>query len=367
MKIGIMTFSNTTSYGAALQMYGLYRAVERAGAEAEIVNYQNFFMKEKRHTSAVQKRAGMVGKLRLCAANLLHTRQAVGFCNFEKKMQRFPARTVNEAARLPELAKRYDGVICGSDQVWNPHITDTDLSYFLNFCGADTKRIAYAPSFGISEFPEAFTRKITPELLQFEYLSVREPDGARLAAVLTGREVPTVLDPTFLIPRGEWEAVEQPHPLTKERYVLYFPVRQSPSLLRFSRELAKQRNAKLVIAEGNFLRQLRNRDPNVKYALDLSPGEWLSLMHYADCVVTNSFHGAAFAIHYGKDFYLELSSKTNSRLEQLMDIAGMGERIVGDGCARWDAHIDYAEVDRRIAPLREASLGYLKQTIHGGA
>lgn len=367
MKIGIMTFPNTTSYGAALQMYGLYRAVERAGGEAEIVNYQNSFMKDKRHTSAVQKRAGLAGKLRLHAANLLHTRQVLGFRSFEKKMRRFPERSVNNAARLPELEGRYDGIICGSDQVWNPHITDTDLSYFLSFCGSGTKRIAYAPSFGISEFSEPFTQKITPELRQFAHLSVREPDGARLVGELIGQEVPTVLDPTFLIPCEEWETLEEKHPLAKEKYVLYFPVRKSLSLLRFSRELAKKRNAKLVIAEGNFLRQLRNKDPNVQYALDLSPGEWLNLMHYADCVVTNSFHGAAFAIHYRKDFYLELSSKTNSRLEQLMDIAGLEDRVVRNGCAPWNVHIDYSEVEERIAPAREASLNYLNRAIHGGA
>ena len=128
MKIGIMTFPNTTSYGAVLQMYGLYRAIERTGGEAEIVNYQNSFMKEKRHTSAGQKRAGLAGKLRLCAANLLHTRQTLGFQKFEKKMRRYPEKPLNDAAGLPDLAKRYDGVICGSDQVWNPGITDMALS-----------------------------------------------------------------------------------------------------------------------------------------------------------------------------------------------------------------------------------------------
>lgn len=367
MKIGIMTFPNTTSYGAVLQMYGLYRAIERAGGEAEIVNYQNSFMKEKRHTSAGQKRTGMAGKLRLCAANLLHTRQAIGFQKFEKKMRRYPAKPLNDAAGLPALAKRYGGVVCGSDQVWNPGITDTDLSYFLNFCGAETRRIAYAPSFGISEFPEDFIQKITPELELFSHLSVREPDGSQLVEKLTGREVLTVLDPTFLIPCEEWKAVEQAHPISKERYVLYFPVRKSPQLLRFSRELAEKRNAKLVVVEGNFLRQLRNKDPKVQYALDLSPGEWLHLMHHADCVVTNSFHGAAFAIHYGKDFYLELSSKTNSRLNRLMEVAGLEDRVVRDGCADWDVPIDYAEVEKRIAPEREASLNYLKRSVCEGA
>ena len=363
MRIGIMTFPNTTSYGAALQMYGLYRSVAQAGAEAEIINYQNPYMKARRHTSAIQKRSGIAGRMRLWATNVLHMRQTLGFRKFEKNMVRHPGKAVDDAAELPEIAKRYDGVICGSDQVWNPNITDTDLSYFLNFCGPGTKRIAYAPSFGVSQFSDDFVAKIRPELARFEHLSVREKDGAQMVEALLDRQVATVLDPTFLIPGEEWIKLEKAHPLAGGKYVLYFPVRKSEALLRFSRELARKRNVKLIVAEGNFLRQLRNEDADVKYALDLSPEEWLNLVHHADCVVTNSFHGAAFAIHYQKDFYLELSSKTNSRLVQLMEITGLEHRVVRDGCARWDEHIDYSAVEERIAPARNASLDYLKQSI----
>ena len=357
MKIGIMTFPNMTSYGCSMQMYGLYRAVERAGGSAEIINYQNNYMKSGGHTSSGKK------QLKRLASRILHARTFKGFRDFENRMAKFPAAPVHETAQLPALAKRYGGVICGSDQVWNPHITDTDLSYFLNFCGPETKRIGYAPSFGISEFSEAFKNKIGPELSQFSNLSVREADGAEMVAELTGRDVATVLDPTFLIPREEWEAVEKEHPLAKGRYVLYFPVRPSEALFRYSRELAKKRGATLVVAESNYARYLKNKDPQVKFALDISPEEWLNLFHHADCVVTNSFHGAAFAIHYQRDFYLDLSSKTNSRLNQLMSLCGLQNRVIGDEAAPWDEAIDYRDVEERLAPEREKSLRYLKQAI----
>ena len=357
MKIGIMTFPNMTSYGCSMQMYGLYRAVELAGGSAEIINYQNHYMKSGGHTSSGKK------QLKRMASKVLHGRTVRGFRNFENRMAKFPTVPVHEAQQLPKIAEGYDGVICGSDQVWNPHITDTDLSYFLNFCSGETKRIGYAPSFGISEFSEEFKEKIAPELKEFASLSVRERDGAELVAALTGRDVATVLDPTFLIPRQEWEAVEKPHPLAKGKYVLYFPVRKSDALLRYSRELAKKRGATLVVAESNYLRWIKNKDPQVKFALDISPEEWLNLFHHADCVVTNSFHGAAFAIHYHRDFYLDLSSKTNSRLNQLMEICGLQNRVIGDDAAPWDERIDYGSVEARLAPEWESSLGYLKRAI----
>lgn len=364
MKIGIMTFPNMTSYGCTLQMYALYRAVEQAGAEAEIINYRNEYMKARRHTSAGRGKSTIKSALRVIATKTLHLRQITAFRRFEQRLSQYPVKVTSEKGLLMEAAKRYDGVICGSDQVWNPLITDADLSYFLNFCGPDTKRIAYAPSFGISEFSDEFTEMIRPELEKFRHLSVREDVGVRYVESLVNRKVDTVLDPTFLIPKQDWIALEKSHPLAKGKYVLCFPVRKSAALIRFGRELAEKKNATLIVVEGNLLTQLRNKNKRIQYALDISPEEWLYLLHHADCVVTNSFHGAAFSIHYQKDFYLECSSaKANSRLEQLAVFCGLESRVIRDGFDGIDTHIDYDNVEARIAPARQASLDYLKQSI----
>ena len=364
MKIGIMTFPNMTSYGCTLQMYALYRAVEQAGAEAEIINYRNEYMKARRHTAAGRGKSRIKSALRITATKMLHLRQIATFRRFEQRLSQYPARVTSDKGSLREVAKRYDGVICGSDQVWNPLITDTDLSYFLDFCGPDTKRIAYAPSFGISEFSNEFTEMIRPELEKFRYLSVREDVGVRYVESLVNRKVDTVLDPTFLIPKQDWTALEESHPLAKGKYILCFPVRKSAELIRFGRELAEKKDATLIIVEGNLLTRLRNKDRRIQYALDISPEEWLGLLHHAECVVTNSFHGAAFSIHYQKDFYLECSSaKANSRLEQLAAFCGLENRVIRDGCDGPDTHIDYDNVEARIAPAIQASLDYLKQSI----
>lgn len=364
MKIGILTFPNMTSYGCSLQMYALYRAVEQTGAEAEIINYRNEYMKARRHTSAGRGKSAVKSALRVTATKALHLRQITAFRRFEGRLRHYPSKVTGEKRVLREAAKRYDGVICGSDQVWNPLITGTDLSFFLDFCGPDTKRIAYAPSFGISEFSDEFTQTIRPELEKFRHLSVREDVGVRYVERLVNRNVEMVLDPTFLIPQEDWIALEKAHSLAQGKYIFCFPVRKSAELIRFGRELAEKKNATLIVVEGNFLTRIRNKDARIQYALDISPEEWLSLLHHADCVVTNSFHGAAFSIHYRKDFYLECSSsKANSRLEQLAALCGLEDRIIRDGFGGVDLPIDYEHVEARIAPARQVSLDYLKKSI----
>lgn len=359
MKIGIMTFPNSTSYGAVLQMYGLYRGVEQLGAEAEIINYHNSFMKAERHTAAVQRS----GALRLWARHVMHARQFRGFRKFEKTMKLYPCKPIVDPAALRALDQRYDGVICGSDQVWNPNITDSDLSFFLDFCGDNTKRIAYAPSFGIREFSEDFRGRIKGDLNKFHSLCAREQEGKLLLEQLTGRQVPLVLDPTFLLTEQDWTALEQKHPAAQGEYILYYTVFSSESLLRFCLELAEKENKKIVFIGGNPIKQLCNKNKRIRYACDVTPGQWLYLMHRASCVVTNSFHGTAFSIHYKKNFFLELSSNTNSRLEQIIRTTGLENRVVGPDCADGSAPVDYSQVQELLAPAKAVSVEYLKGAI----
>ena len=274
-------------------------------------------------------------------------------------MQLYPKRPVSRKEDLLALKDRYDGVICGSDQVWNPDITGSDRSFFLDFCGENTRRIAYAPSFGISRFPEDFREMIRPLLEEFTDLSAREMPGKKLVEELTGREVPLVLDPTFLLQQQQWEQLEQPHRAGDGDYILYYTVRRTDSLMKFCLEKAREKNLKVVYVGGNPLKQLKNK--KLQYAYDLSPGQFLYLLHHAKYVVTNSFHGTAFSLHYKKDFFLELSSLTNSRLQQIVETAGLQDRVIGGDCS--DGPVDYDRVYSRLQQSKALSAAYLKEAI----
>ena len=84
MKLGILTFPDSTSYGAVLQMYALYRAAQQLGVEPEIIHYHNSYMKAQRHTAAMQGKGALKIKLRLYAKNLMHAKQKRRFSAFEK-------------------------------------------------------------------------------------------------------------------------------------------------------------------------------------------------------------------------------------------------------------------------------------------
>lgn len=362
MKVGILTFPNSVSYGACLQMVALQNTVRRMGHEVEIINYYNSYMKAEKHTD--KGRHPLKRALQRHLRRLLHRRLYARFSHFERQhVVRYPTHSFTDKSRLPEIGRRYDAVICGSDQVWSPYITNTDISYFLDFCGATTKRVAYAPSFGVVKFPAGFEERIAPELQQFHALAARELPGKELVERLTDRETALVVDPTWLVDAADWAAMEQSHPAATGDYVLYFVVNQSKELLQRCKAFAKEHGLKLVVIGGNPVTAAKNKDPMLSYAMDVGPEQWLYLIHHARYVFTNSFHGTAFSVLFERDVYVQVPDHNGSRLRQVLESFGMEDREVREGEPLTEAAVDYRHVRQVFAALKEQSLTYLKNAL----
>lgn len=356
MNVGIFTFPNSISYGAVLQMYALYHTVEALGHTPEVINYHNAYMKREQH---FRQRTW----LRRNITKILHHRKYQKFHLFEKMhFAKNPVRSFSDSQKLFKLSEGYDAVICGSDQVWNPNITAGDLSYFLNFCDDKTRRVAYAPSFGISEFSDEFANAIRGDLEKFYALSIREIPGQTLIHDLLGKEVPLVCDPTLLMDANEWELLEKKHPAAEGAYVLYYTVKSSATLWEQCKAFAKEKGLKIVVVGGNRLAQRKHRNDNIRYAVDIGPEEWLYLIHHARYIFTNSFHGTAFSINYRKDFYVELPPLISSRLVQITQMLGLSGQIV-EQTPLSGAAVDYSFAEQVLPEIRKASVDYLSDAL----
>lgn len=364
MRVGILTFPNSISYGATLQMYALYRTVNKLGHRAGVINYHNEYMKACKHTLGA---GSLSAKLKRKASEMLHSRLYRNFRSFEKRNMSFlPEKPFSDKKDLIAIGGGLDAVICGSDQVWNPDITDSDLSFFLDFCGDRTRRISYAPSFGVESLSPEFSGLVSSELDKFHSISVREEKGRELVLGMTGKDVPVVVDPTMLVSAEEWSALEREYPTGEGEYILYYTIRSSHSLMKFCRELSDRTGLRVIAVGGNFIKSMKTRGSNIEYASDISPEQWLYLMNHARYVVTNSFHGTAFSITFRKDFYVEFSSATNSRLEHITRMLGLESRVVREGMAVEPADCDYTVAEERLPNLLADSYKFLKEALDKG-
>ena len=100
-----------------------------------------------------------------------------------------------------------------------------------------------------------------------------------------------------------------------------------------------------------------------------SPADFISLFHHADFVVTNSFHGLAFCINLEKQFIVVPRNAYNSRIESLLKLTGLENRLVSDetGLHVSDKQIDYAPVRECLQAERKRAEDFITNEIplHG--
>lgn len=359
MKIGILTFPGSPSHGASLQMYALYQTLFEMKQDVEIIHYIPDTVNHRR----VRTKPSIKKCILTLAIRLLVKSNKPHFKRFEGQMALYPDAPIRTTEQLAEVLQRYDRIIVGSDQVWNPVVTGNDMNYYLKCCDNDEKKAAYAPSFGTNDVAEADRDEIAALLDRFRYLSVREQQGADIILRLTGRSVPVVLDPTLLLSRQDWLKIAKPaikH--GPERYVLYYTIKPSPALLAFAEQFAKQ-NGCLLMTVGGRIKDKYKKGKHPVFGV--GPAELLGLIQSAEYVITNSFHGLVMSLVLEKNFYVEYSTDTNSRLINMVNAFGLDDAVVRtDTLNAPPIVLDYERLRNTLVQKRRDSLEYL-QTIIG--
>lgn len=357
MRIGILSFPGSPSHGASLQMYALYQTLVNCGVEAEIINY---IPDKVNHKNKKSIRDEIIGNI----ADVFLKSSSKAFLAFEKQMKKNPAIPINTTKELVEVTRNMDRIIVGSDQVWNPIVTGNDMNYYLEFCQNDDQKASYAPSFGVDNVNEADRERITKLLSCIKYLCVRESRGQEIVKELTGRDVPVVVDPTLLLDGSYWRRVKKTSG-AKGKYVFVYTIKPSPKLSKIAHDFADKHGLNYVFIDGGLHGIINKFNPNVHSVSGIGPAEFIDLIDGAEYIFTNSFHGTAFSINLNKNFFVEFSTDSNSRLKNIIETFGMEESIID--CDSFDytpIKIDYERVNSIINEVRDTSMDYLERIIN---
>ncbi len=362
MKIGIITLNGHYNYGNRLQNYALQTFLLQYADEVKTIwHTPNNFLPEiwKWNWKTIIKYILNWNETRNYVLNS-YVFDLIRETNIKKFTDQY-IHMQYDFKLNEDLNEKYDYVIVGSDQVWNPYFGCGNAE-FLEFVSPE-KRIAYAASFGVEEIPNENKEKFKRWLAGVEFISVREKAGANIVKTMIGREVPVLADPTLLLKQEEWDVVaKKPSWYKSEKYILTYFLGEMPS--------SANKTVEKLAAENNF-QIIHLMDLNHLDWYSIAPDEFIYLIKNASLVYTDSFHGAIFSILMQVPFVVcsrESLGKQNmdSRLDTLLELFSLEQRratVSNSYCISNPLTIDFDNMKKILAQERNKATDYLKTAL----
>ncbi len=382
-KIGLCVCYDTKNFGSQLQVLATQKAVEELEYDYEVIRYKKkmtpvfvlqslprlfnpYFVKGKirniKRKKAIKKHEDIAKQVRV---------RNKRFDKFVDKYFLKLSKPYVGYDALRENAKKYDGVLTGSDQLWLPGNLGSHF-YTQEFVPDNVNKVAYATSFGVSSIPWYQRKRTRNYLNRFQHLSSRELQGSKIIKELTGGESITVADPTLLFSGEEWLNFIPNKMVVEGKYIFCYFLGDNPKHREISEELKAKTGFDIVTIP--FLDNFVERDMSFgdKALYDVDAADFVNLIRNAEYVLTDSFHGSVFSILNHKKFvtfnrFMDNSKDSrNSRIDSLCSLLGLSERrYKTDIYETVNRDIDYKIVDQRVSKLRTDSKKYLCDALRG--
>lgn len=361
VKAAIVTLHRVYNYGSALQAYATQVIFQRAGYDTTIVDY----ITPQRTKKQIMKNAAAGSNIGMSSV-VYHIFKLFSIFLKELTFGRFLKKNLNltkkyitadDLKKDPPVADLY---ITGSDQTWNSTYNEgIDGGFFLDFVPEGKPKAAFVASFGKDIFDKEEVEKTIPYIKEYKRISVREDSGLQILRQLGRNDGIQLIDPTLQLSKEEWMKIASKR-LVKEPYlILMLLYNEDNHATEYARKIADEKGLKLVKISWELKKPLLVD----KLFTHRSPADFLSLFAYADFVVTNSFHGLAFSLNLEKQFIIVSRNEFNSRIESLLTITGLTDRMVSsetDAVKQSEEVIEYEFINNKLKEEREKANRYIE-------
>jgi len=366
MKVSVITRHAVFNYGSLLQTIATHRIIQSLGHDCQIIDYRREDEDYRKIANAFLKTNPKWNSslLRRTVYKLLQSPKFyVMGKHFEKlRKDAFPVTVryhCEEALRQNKPVA--DIYMTGSDQVWGPIGTDAyDPAFFLSFTDDTDRRVSYAASFGKTDFTDALLEDFHRLLSRYAQITVRERSAVSTIRSMGIENVCQVLDPTLLIRPERWsEMIVDRFP---EQYILVYQLHNNPQMLEYAYKLAERTGLPLITMSSTAQHLARKGS---KHVFLPSLSQWLGYIKNATFMLTDSFHGTAFAINFGTQFANVLPKGTATRNQSILELTGLTHRVVRDfsDFSLLDEAIDFAHVHGILDQNRQRSLQLLQDML----
>ncbi len=357
MKVGILTFHEVFNPGAFWQAIGTQTLMRGLGHEAYVINYNppGHRYSTWMHIRALSYRLPFRLRLVLQARG-----KDIAFAKDREKYM-YLSRHFKNHAELEQ--ERFDAILIGADIVWDFQMPalGQDPVYFGHFL--NTKRlISFCPSVGPCDLSKEIPAYVEEGLRRFHGLSVRDAKTQELVKKVIDVESPILCDPAFHLNvtnlLKELETDEQP----ERPYLLVYLINQFCDDAFIAEIKAFARERKLRIISTLYSNTWADED-----RVAHGPMEWLRLIADADCIVTNTFHGAVFSIMLKKNFVVKYTPLIQSKTEGMLVSLGLQERVVGLNGSISDIlteRCDYHSVSAKVTDMKKIAENFLSEHLN---
>lgn len=331
-KIGTLTFHKSLNYGSFLQAYALQQKLIQKGYDIEIIDFEPKGFKQLYSDLLlpINKRNLIYDYVHLVLWKHIQSRKK-SFAKATKRLLRLSSRKYNHRSGLRGADGRYDVIICGSDQIWNAHARDFDISYMLPDI-TSSKKAAYAVSINAGKYEGCRSeQEIRTCLGGFDVISTREKDGkGYLEGFLDGsKKVDVMIDPTFLLSSEMYDKLIEERRV-KEPYIFLFSINFKDPVRKVAAELSKRLNLPVyTLFSGRGTRNsIKAQKEFNMLSGDVGPECFLNLVKHADYVVADSFHGTAFSVIFRKPFISVYAEEKDIRINHVLSLLNLEERYI---------------------------------------
>ena len=346
MRIALLTYFASSSYGATLQTYATIKLLKKLGHEVELVNY---IIPEPPMSFLI---------------NWLLVPKMQKFKRFRKKFMDCLTDSYPSIESLQNNPPKADAYLIGSDQTWNPDISrEKTKGFFLDFGDDNVRRVTYAASIGKQSWTPSkwISDEEAKRLLgRFDTILIREKSGQKILKEYFGIEAEQVIDPVLLF---------------KDYPELTGNIKDSGELVTFKFNKSAtfyDRMRRLAASQGIPARVVGSlhRERGFRCCYPEGLEAWLRKLASAKYVVTDSFHGLVVAILYHRPFLTFMAIPERFvRLRDLLCNLGLEDRIVSDNDSdeeilrKLKQPIDWGAIDTKLEEQRLRSITLLKQEL----
>lgn len=302
MKIRIITHHSVHNHGAMLQLYALMRVLKKKDETVCALDYnKNFDFLEK---NANFKYDISIKSIPFYLKFLIKNGMSLTLFNVKKKLILDCFKKKNKmVGEFYSHCKNIDVVFVGSDEVFS---IEPGLNPFFWGMGVVAKYIvAYAGCFGPTTLPFIYEKHadkyIRAGIETFDCISVRDSNSQEIIETLSGNRPIQLCDPVILYGfENEKNSFKRP---MREKYLLVYAydnnMNGGDEVFRI-KEYAKANHYRIVTA--GFFHAWCDKCVNV------TPIQLLQWIKFAECVITDTFHGTVMSIIMNVQFVTKIRS-----------------------------------------------------------